>query len=46
MREDNLIMKYCRNCGAIYAEDRAVAFGLFSKTAKSQFRCGNCGYKW
>ena len=24
----------------------AVAFGLFSKTAKSQFKCRNCGAKW
>lgn len=24
----------------------AVAFGLFSKTASSQFQCKNCGYKW
>lgn len=24
----------------------AVMFGLFSKTARSQFRCRNCGYKW
>lgn len=24
----------------------AFAFGLFSKTAKSQFQCNNCGYKW
>lgn len=24
----------------------AVAFGLLSKTAKSQFKCENCGYKW
>lgn len=24
----------------------AVTFGLFSKTARSQFKCGNCGYKW
>lgn len=23
-----------------------VAFGLFSKTARSQFECNNCGYKW
>ena len=22
------------------------AFGLFSKTARSQFECNNCGYKW
>ena len=24
----------------------AVTFGLFSKTARSQFKCKNCGYKW
>lgn len=24
----------------------AAMFGFFSKTAKSQFRCSNCGYKW
>lgn len=24
----------------------AVAFGIFSKTARSQFQCNNCGYKW
>ena len=24
----------------------AVTFGLFSKTARSQFKCNNCGYKW
>lgn len=24
----------------------AAMFGLFSKTAKSQFQCNNCGYKW
>ena len=24
----------------------AVGFGLFSKTARSQFQCKNCGYKW
>ena len=24
----------------------AVAFGLFSKTAKSQFECKSCGCKW
>lgn len=23
-----------------------LAFGLFSKTAFSQFECNNCGYKW
>ena len=24
----------------------AVSFGLFSKTARSQFKCLSCGYKW
>lgn len=24
----------------------AATLGLLSKTAKSQFRCKNCGYKW
>lgn len=24
----------------------AVTFGLFSKTARSQFKCKDCGYKW
>lgn len=24
----------------------ALAFGLFSKTARSQFCCKDCGYKW
>lgn len=24
----------------------AATFGLLSKTAKSQFKCNNCGYKW
>lgn len=24
----------------------ALAFGLFSSTAKSQFCCMDCGYKW
>ena len=23
-----------------------AAFGLFSKTARSQFKCNNCGYVW
>ena len=23
-----------------------AAFGLFSNTARSQFHCNNCGYKW
>lgn len=24
----------------------AMIFGIFSKTARSQFKCNNCGYKW
>ncbi len=44
----------CPTCGSPYIERisatskaaGAFAFGLFSKTAKSQFRCKNCGYKW
>ena len=24
----------------------AVMFGVLSKTARSQFKCRNCGYKW
>lgn len=24
----------------------AFAFGIFSTTARSQFKCNNCGYKW
>ena len=24
----------------------AIGFGLLSKTAKSQFECKDCGYKW
>ncbi len=37
------------NIKKISATKRVVhgyAFGLFSKTARSQFECKNCGYKW
>lgn len=37
------------NIHKIYASRKlmgAVGFGLLSKTAKSQFECKNCGYKW
>lgn len=45
---------HCPTCGStnvkrISAASKvagAYAFGLFSKTAKSQFKCGDCGYKW
>lgn len=44
----------CPTCGSKNVErisltNRAVhayAFGLFSKTAKSQFKCKDCGYAW
>lgn len=44
----------CPTCGStniskISGVKRAVhgyAFGLFSKTARLQFECKNCGYKW
>lgn len=34
------------NISALSRATHAYAFGLFSKTAKSQFKCKNCGYKW
>ena len=44
----------CPTCGSTNIEKissfnkaaGAVMFGLFSKTARSQFKCKNCGYKW
>ena len=44
----------CPTCGSTNVQkisglSRAAhgyMFGLFSKTAKSQFKCGSCGYKW
>lgn len=44
----------CPTCGStniqkISATSKVVGasmFGLFSKTARSQFKCKNCGYKW
>ena len=44
----------CPTCGSTSIERISTAakaagaftFGLFSKTAKSQFRCKRCGYKW
>lgn len=51
-RQQNL--PKCPTCGStniskISGVKRVVhgyAFGLFSKTARSQFECKNCGYKW
>lgn len=44
----------CPTCGSINISKisaiskvaGAATFGLFSKTARSQFKCNNCGYKW
>lgn len=51
--EDNHMPK-CPTCGSTNINKISTAskiigaatFGLFSKTAKSQFKCNNCGYKW
>ena len=45
---------HCPTCGSpnvtkISVTRKAVGaslFGLFSKTARSQFQCSDCGYKW
>lgn len=45
---------HCSTCGStnikkISATSKVVGaglFGLFSKTARSQFECKDCGYKW
>lgn len=44
----------CPTCGSTNIEKisttskvvGATMFGLLSKTARSQFKCKNCGYKW
>lgn len=44
----------CPTCGSTNTEKisatskvvGAATFGIFSKTAKSQFKCNHCGYKW
>ena len=44
----------CPTCGSENVEKISttskvlgtVMFGLLSKTARSQFKCNNCGYKW
>ena len=44
----------CPTCGSTNIEKISVSskivgaglFGIFSKTARSQFKCNNCGYKW
>ena len=44
----------CPMCGSSNIEKISVGskivgaglFGIFSKTARNQFKCNNCGYKW
>lgn len=44
----------CPTCQSIKVEKisttsrvvHGAAFGILSKTARSQFKCRNCGYKW
>lgn len=52
--QERLNLPKCPTCSSTNIEkissfDKAagaVMFGLFSKTARSQFKCRNCGYKW
>lgn len=52
--ESNQNTPKCPTCGSSNIKKISVTrkaagafgFGLFSKTAKSQFECKNCGYKW
>lgn len=47
-------MPKCPTCGSTDIQKISTAskvvgaslFGLFSRTAKSQFKCNKCGYKW
>lgn len=53
-KKNNEFVPKCPTCGSpniktisISAKAAgAIAFGLLSKTARSQFKCNNCGYKW
>lgn len=38
--------KNIRKISSVRKISGAALFGLFSKTALSQFECNNCGYKW
>lgn len=53
-QQENINTPKCPTCGSTNIKKisttakvgGAVMFGLFSKTAKSQFKCNKCGYKW
>lgn len=52
--EDKINIPKCPTCqstnikkiSALKRETHVLLFGIFSKTATSQFECDNCGYKW
>ncbi|MGN0635746.1 MAG: hypothetical protein ACI4I5_05950 [Acutalibacteraceae bacterium] len=53
-QENNQNVPKCPTCGSTNIESisfskraaNTVLFGLVSKTARSQFHCKSCGYKW
>lgn len=53
-QQSNTNIPHCPTCGStnikkISTTSKVVGaglFGLFSKTARSQFECKDCGYKW
>lgn len=53
-KQNSINIPKCPTCGSINIRKistthkvvGAIGFGLLSKTAKSQFECKNCGYKW
>lgn len=53
-RKENPNIPKCPTCGStnikkissVSKAAHGLAFGLFSKTARSQFECLNCHYKW
>ena len=53
-QEQNNSQLKCPTCGSDKIKKISVSakiggammFGIFSKTAKSQFKCEKCGYKW
>lgn len=54
LKDISKIAPKCPNCGSTRIKKisttskiaGAAMFGLFSKTARSQFKCEQCGYKW
>ena len=53
-KNNSLLNPHCPTCNSTNVKKiselrrgaHAVAWGLFSTTARSQFECKNCGYKW